>query len=449
MQEKTLYVGFAKCVANPPMGMGIPGYGFMPRPSDGIIDDLYIYALAFSDGENKALLFSIDALGVTTGGGERIREKVSAKSGIPTDNIYIAATHSHTAMWAGGPVNDPDDPFDMQSYYGRQDTMFCDVAQFALEDLKPATMKMASTESPDTAFLRRFKMADGTLKTNPKIMDPDIVCPDGVQDESVQFVRIEREGGKEILLVNFGAHPDSIGGTKYSPDWPGYVVQTLEGALGGQVHAMVLSGFAGDSITVNRMGPRLEMPKLERCKRMARRVSAAVLRSYSDVVPLPAGDIKGFVEIATFGKNPHEKWEEPIAEQIVATGARAESELPEELKKYDISIKKARRIVSNMKQTEDFSVPMYALQVGNLCFVGAPGEPFSETGMHIKAGSKMDMTMCTCRTNGSEGYFPTPNAYAGGGYERDYTSFGPDCSESITAAALRMIDKMEKTELKE
>ena len=102
------------------------------------------------------------------------------------------------------------------------------------------------------------------------------------------------------------------------------------------------------------------------------------------------------------------------------------------------------RIVNNLKRTEDFKIPVYGLQVGNLCFIGVPGEPFSETGMNIKNGSKMDMTICTCRTNGSTGYFPTRRAYAGGGYERDYTAFGPDCSESITAAALRMIERMEK-----
>ena len=162
-----------------------------------------------------------------------------------------------------------------------------------------------------------------------------------------------------------------------------------------------------------------------------------------------AGPVKGFEEIAAFGKNPHEPWEEPIAERIAATDARIETELPEELQKYGMSIKKARRIVHNMAHEGGFEVPMYALQVGNVCFIGAPGEPFSETGMNIKKDSKMDMTMCSCRTNGSEGYFPTPNAYAGGGYERDYTSFGPDCSGSITAAALRMIDKMEKAEPQE
>ena len=33
MEEKKLYVGYAKANINPPMGMHIPGHGSVPRPS--------------------------------------------------------------------------------------------------------------------------------------------------------------------------------------------------------------------------------------------------------------------------------------------------------------------------------------------------------------------------------------------------------------------------------
>lgn len=446
MEEKRLYVGFAKAPINPPMGIKIPGHGFMPRPSDGIIDDLHIYAVAFSDGENKAILFNVDALGILTAGGKRIRQKVAAKFGLPEENIFIATTHCHTAMWVGGDMDDPEDPIAERCYYGHQDNLFCDMAQFALEDLKPATMKIARGQVKGVGFIRRYKMADGTLKTNPGYMRPDIVEPDGEQDESLQLVRFPREGGKEVVIVNFGTHPDVCGGNKYTPDWPGFTVELMEAALEGKVHAVMLNGFGGDSNHCNRFKPKPAVTGYEFAKRMARKVSGEALKVYDDVEEIPVGNVGGYMEIARFGKNPHEEWEVPIAEKIVATDALQDKDLPEELKRYGISIKKARRILNNLKRTEDFEIPVYTLQVGNLCFVGAPGEPFCETGMDIKNASKMDMTMCACRVNGSTGYFPTRRAYAGGGYERDYTAFGPDCAESIAAAALRTIDKMEKAE---
>lgn len=446
MAEKQLLVGYAKEKLNPPMGMKIPGHGFMPRPSEGIQDDVHVYALAFSDGENQAVLFNVDALGILTKGGERIRNKVAQRCGIPAENVYIACTHCHTAMWVGGDLDDPEDADYEKAYFGHQDNMFCDLAQFAMADLKPATMKIARGEVKGVGFIRRYKMADGTLKTNPGYLRPDIVEPDGIQDESLQLVRIAREGGKEIVIVNFGTHPDVVGGRLISPDWPGYVVDVVEAGLGGDAHVVMLNGFGGDSNHCNRFKAKPAVTGLEFAHRMARKVGGEALKVYDDAEPINIGQVKGFTEIATFGINPYEEWEVPISRQIIATGALQDKDLPEELKQYGISIKKAQRIIRNLDRTEDFKIPVYGLQVGGICFIGIPGEPFCETGMDIKNGSKMDMTICTCRTNGSTGYFPTRRAYAGGGYERDYTAFGPDCAESIAAAALRIIDKMEATE---
>lgn len=441
MEENHLYVGYAREKITPPIGMNIPGHGFVPRLSEGVLDDVYAYAVAFSDGQNRSILFNCDALGVLTAGGNRIRQKVAQICGIPVEAVYLACTHCHTAMWIGGSVTE-DEPD--CAYYIKQEDILCDLAQLALKDMKPATMRIARGHVDDVGFIRRYKMKDGTLATNPSYMNPNILDYDGKQDTSLQLVRFLREGGKELVLVNFGTHPDVVNGRNYSPDWPGYTVEVVKAGLGGEAEVVMLNGFGGDSNHCYRFAPKPAIKGREFAKRMARKVGGEALKIYDDAQEIPVGKVSGFSQIATFGINPHEKWEEPIAKQIVDTGALQDKDLPEELRKYGISIKKALRILSNMKRTEDFHIPIYGLQVGNLCFIGVPGEPFSETGINIKNASKMDMTICTCRTNGSNGYFPTPRAYAGSGYERDYTAFGPDCTQSIEAAAQGIISKMEK-----
>lgn len=146
--------------------------------------------------------------------------------------------------------------------------------------------------------------------------------------------------------------------------------------------------------------------------------------------------------IASVEKNPHEDWEVPIAREIVATKAKTEKELPDALRAHKITIKKAQRILKNLDHEGDYLIPVYALQVGSLAFVGFPGEPFSETGMILKERSCKEMTLCCCRTNGSYGYFPTRRAYEGAGYEREYTSLGPNCSEQLTDAAVEILEQM-------
>lgn len=74
--------------------------------------------------------------------------------------------------------------------------------------------------APNIAFIRRFRMKDGSVKTNPGVNNPDIVAPIGEVDERVNVLRFDREGADSLVLVNFGDHPDTIGGELVSADWP-------------------------------------------------------------------------------------------------------------------------------------------------------------------------------------------------------------------------------------
>ncbi len=434
-----LSVGFAKDVITPPLGMHIPGHGAVPRPSLGIADDLYLYALAFSDGENRAVLFNCDALGVTTKGGERIRKKVSECLGIPLEHIFIACTHCHTAMFLGGSVS-LDDPFG--AYHRQMDELFCSVAQRAFDDLLHSKILISRDELQDVGFIRRYRLKDGTLRTNPPYQHPDLLDFDGIQDPSLQLIRFEREGGKEVVLINFSTHPDVVGGQYYTPDWPGFTADLVRSALGNHAEVVVINGFSGDSNHTYRFAPKPTCSKMEFAYRMARKIGGEALKIYDDAKEVWGGTVMGLETVAHVEKNPHEVWEEPIAEEIVACKAKKETELPEHLRAYKMSLKKAARIVSNKKQQGNFTVKVYALRVGPLVFVGFPGEPFCETGLNIKEKSPMEMTVCTCRTNGSEGYFPTRRAFDGAGYERDYTKFGPNCAEKLEEAALALLEKM-------
>jgi len=443
MSEFVLKTGFAKDKITPPMGVHIPGHGFVPRLSTGVIDDVCVYAIAFAWGETRGILFNCDALGVTTAGALAIQEKVSERTGIPPEAVMVACTHCHTSVSISNPTGKGDA---MDIYYGRLMQIFCDLAQFALEDLKDTTVKIARGELTDVGFIRRYKMKDGTLETNPSTGNPDILCADGVQDTEIQLIRFLREGGKEIVLINFGTHPDVVSGTLYSPDWPGYTADLMKRALEDESEVVMLNGFGGDSNHVNRFWPKPAVKGTTKgvkfAKRIARKVAGSALKIYDDAKEIPGGKIAGYREIAAIGKNPHEPWEEPIAQKIVACRAKIESELPEELRAYGMSLKKAGRIVSCMKLPEKLEIVMHGLQVGEIAFIGAPGEPFSETGKIIKEKSPMTMTCVACRTNGSEGYFPTRRAFDGAGYERDYTRFGPDCSDELANAALRILEKM-------
>jgi hypothetical protein len=93
-------------------------------------------------------------------------------------------------------------------------------------------------------------MKDGTYKTNPGVNNPDIVKSAGAMDERVNIIRFNRECGDNIVLVNFGNHPDTVGGNNITADWPGFTRRIFEKAI-DDTKCIVFNGAQGDINHVN------------------------------------------------------------------------------------------------------------------------------------------------------------------------------------------------------
>ena len=80
------------------------------------------------------------------------------------------------------------------------------------------------------------------------------------------------------------------------------------------------------------------------------------------------------------------------------------------------------------------ALPLSVLALGDaVALAGIPGEPFSEIGRAVRDSSPFRMTVCTCLTNGSCGYFPVASAYVEGGYEARSSIFAATVAADIVA----------------
>lgn len=436
-----LYTGFHCTKVLPPMGIDVPGY-FSPRYSDGFLTDLHLRATAFECNGQRAVLFSCEAVGIRADAFNVIKKKIAKRCNMDENAVYINCIHSHTSYRITLPDmerRNDDDIFKM-----RLQQQFVDCAQFAFEDLKPTTVKIANGEAKGVGFIRRYRMKDGTCKTNPGIGNPDIASFEGEQDNSVQLVRFIREGGKEILMVAFSTHADVIGGSKYCSDWPGYLVQNINGAFCGDVEAMTILKTEGDTNHVNAFLPKGSPRKgVELAKRMARILAGEVLKIYDSATDVPVNKIAAFTEDLKIGKNAYDPADVPTAQAIRKIYLEKGNQAPE-LKEFKMGVPEALRIIANLSRPEFFEIRMHALQIGNIAFVGIPGEPFTSIGRAISSASKMDMTIVTACTNGHEGYYPDYSAFAEDGYESKWTPFASNCGEILINGGLAMIDRMEK-----
>ena len=79
-----------------------------------------------------------------------------------------------------------------------------------------------------------------------------------------------------------------------------------------------------------------------------------------------------------------------------------------------------------------------AIRIDDVTFVGIPGEPFAEMGLHIKRKSAPATAMCVGYANGWEGYIAPPAAWELSGYEVSlgtWSIVGPDAYSLLLDAA--------------
>lgn len=209
-------VGYDRQVVTPAIGTWLGGYGNGPdRATIGKIyedDDLFVTAIALTDKRGETVMpITVDLVRMPLGLFREARERIVKETGIKEKNIIISATHSHSSPDA------LDGAESMKEWFA----LFLDkctvAAKNAMEDRKPAEIYCGVREVENLNFVRRY-MKDGKfLGTNAK---GD--AHESESDNHLQLLKFVREGAKDILLMNWGAHPDhskTIGGESGTPEF--------------------------------------------------------------------------------------------------------------------------------------------------------------------------------------------------------------------------------------
>lgn len=447
--KNNLQAGFARVTITPPFGIPLAGY-FVERPMDGVLDDLEICALALSDGENKAVILVADLLGIRAVDLLPVRKAIAEKLGLAVEGVFIACTHTHTAPQ----ISENTTGKLPEKWHFYQDllwTKFADAADLAFQDLAPAKMGWAVGNAPHIAFIRRYRMKDGSVRTNPGVGNPDILAPIGTVDERVNLLRFVREKG-DIALVNFGVHPDTVGGCKASADYPKFVRGTLETVTGCK--ALFLNGAQGDVNHVNVApvgGDNNGLaPQFDDCDRgydharhMGRTIAGGVLQVYEKVQFVEDPKLSFGSEICVIPSNKAEEKDLPLAREYAALHkAGRDDEIPYKGMELTTVVAEAMRMLRLEHGPEGFDLTLSALAIGPAVLVGIPGEPFTGIGRGIKDGSEFAITLPCCCTNGYEGYFPMQDAYDEGGYEARSSNFAAGVAEKLIDAGVTLTKKV-------
>ena len=450
--NNTLMIGFAKADITPPLGIAMTGY-FIERRAKSISDALEINAVAISDGEKTCVLMTVDDEGMLTYVSEAIRKKAAKATGLKKDAIFIQSTHSHTT----GKIEIPSKAQSEQEkeYFNQVLCGTIDVISRSIADLKPARAGYAVSKCEGVSFGRRYVMKDGTIQTNPGIDNKNVLKPLGKADDRVNVIRFDRENGKTVVLVNFGNHPDTIGGETISADWLGFARRKVERSL-DNVECIVLNGAQGDinHVKVNPTGGDLngmahDFDDVWRGYKHAEHLGNALCGSvmqvyekteYKDINKIDY--VQKFVAVPTNKPLPEEMDEARYIEKMHLSGRDAE--LPYKGMMLTTKVADAERKIKLEHAPDCAKLLLSAIKIGEIAIIGFPGEPFNEIGVKVKKTKGYDIILPCCMMNGNDGYFPMKDTFAEGGYEAGVSEYKAGVGELLTNRAKALLKKMKK-----
>ncbi len=450
-----LKIGFAKGNINPKLGSGVSGY-YVPRYGKGFLDDLQLEVLILECNGKEIALVTIDLIGMDYDYYKNLCIEIEKATGLNKDSIYVSASHTHTGSFIVTTDAFLVDDEVIENYALLVKERIIDTITIARSELKPAKMGFIVGYAPErVAYIRRYKMKDGSTMTCPPINDPNIDYPIGTLDQRVNVLRFDREGDSSIVLVNYGLHADTINGELFSPDWPGWMKKTLYKALDG-VEAMFFNGAEGDvgSTNVHPAGGDMndteisfdnEMKSPGMARFVGRAIAGTILQVYDKVEYVDVDSIDIIHKNVSIPANKATPEELPLAHKYKEYHDAGRDDLiPFKAMELTTVVAEAIRMCNLENGPDFFDVGITGVRIGNVAMVGLPGEPFTDIGVKIKEAEGWDMIMPCSLTNGDMGYFPVQSAYDEGGYEARTTPYKAGIAERLVDGAKSLLEELKK-----
>ena len=435
-------VGYHKVNITPEDSVPMGGYNKpSERMSTGYNDYLYATVCAITDESGEtAILIGIDLTSSYSRVSHDIREAIEKEHGIPFENILYSASHMHT-----GPDLNSDKMTVIAKYKKQLQEWVVDAVGAALEDRKPATMYIGSTQTEGLNFVRRYLMNDGTYAgDNFGDYSSGYKAHETEADGQLQLIKFVREGDNDVLLANFQTHPhraSSSTSTILTADLVGVFRTELENQLG--IEVCYFSGAGGNLNPKSRI---TEENITADYKEQGAALAKYAVDAYDTLTQAATGEVKSRMVTATYNTDHSDDHLLDVAKDLYTRYNKDQltaAEVKELGKEYGIQgTYHAGAIISKADEGRTRDFEHYTIAIGDVAFVGAPEEMFDTNGKQIKEGSPYKMTFILTYCNGSNGYIPSEFAWEHGGYEVYKTKFARGTAELIVAQFLEMLNDM-------
>jgi len=393
--------GAAVRVITPDPLLPVSGGVGSPNPVIEKKGDLYVRALVFEKGEVRIAIIGIDNLGWPAVLGDRSRELIKS---IPSENILIGVTHTHSAPDAYGFPDENGNVGADLKYLEWCVQQIADAVNEATDNLEPAFLKTAVGEA-------RGKIAYNYYA--PELYDPRCGVIQAIAAQG------RNEGKPIVTLVNYATHPEIIGSERgiLTPDLCGPMYERIEEKAGGI--AIFMNGAQGGMVTAdNRRAHGEEANDWTECIRIGELMADEALR---------------IIDEAEVQDNP----------DLYCTSRTIDFPVDSEMMRFILN---NSPLGLGTSESNTISTSINLLNIGNAQAITIPGEALPNIGYYIKRHMPTEQAFLFGLTNDAFGYILTPEDF--NSFKRynyiSRTSLGEMTGEIYIKEVLKLIENSPK-----
>jgi hypothetical protein len=394
--------GWGSRSITPPVGTPLAGYGDRKgKPSIGVHDEIFVKALAVSDGADTAVIVGADMLIIPENVADMVRERVSKQTPLTANEILFNASHNHSGPGGFAPgfaskaFNGPYDP-NIPDFLTRA---FAEAIVEAYQSLEPAKVKYGGLDAPE--YIRNRTRRDEPV------------------DSELSYMLIAQDDKDRCFVVSYSAHPTVLGGDnmEFTGEYPGFLMRRITEKTGAE--AIYLGGAVG---SMSHRAPEADNA-FERCRAMGEALADKVLNKISDDIKF-----KDKVDVASIGFSFN-------------------------LPPFQLRLNENWRVSKFLFPILGIDTDgwMHAVRIGDVVLVGTPADYCGEISKDLKSRMRESVgDLWVLGFNGDYIGYISPDKYyydkdesGGYGYERGVMSWiGPDQEAFTVSLIMHMIDAL-------
>ena len=463
------------------------------RPTEPVNDPLYAKVLVLDDGTNKAVVITMDIGNISLPALAEIRSGISNELNINGNNVMINASHNH---W----VNDQL----AEDYIARTVNAVKEASRKMVTVRVGGGAGTEKRISMNRRLLLTNGKEWTIRRATPEPEDEMVKGIAEPFDPEIGILRIDKTDGTPLaVLYTFANHNyTGVPNRSATAGFPGFASKVIEENLGNGAIAMYMQGAAGDITPIvykdvnapkqdEVHGTLLGLSTLQGWRNITVKKDGG-LSVIREELSLPARtDIQKHIEdleaqkvvILDYFKGegcgahgagtklnfkaflplyirsmmspeyPSDYSYRYMQEEKIGINdmKMMDADNKKDMEKYLNCIYKMEELLvteanlgylKNSRPEDPIKAEMMGLRVGDFTLITFSGEVFAQIGLNIKKSSPYENTFVTGYTNGSVGYSPTPDAYAGDAYEVSLSKLAPEWQKIFEEKALEILKKL-------